>query len=119
MEGVRGSIPLSPTPAWACAVCFGSPPKSASTLDSCHCACCRWMVFSVDRRAAPSGCRRAAALGVFGPVFAGELLLEGLGQQLPRELEGPMLFFVQMVAHLGGELLGEFAESRGRGIEPT
>ncbi len=62
---------------------------------------------------------RAAAFGVLGAVPAGEFVLLCLGQKLSGELERPVFFLVQVVAHLHRQLPSDLAEVIRRGIDAS
>ncbi len=62
---------------------------------------------------------RAAKFGVFGAISAGEFLLSCLGEKLSGELERAVLFLVQVVSHLRGELTSDLAELIRRGIDAS
>ncbi len=62
---------------------------------------------------------RAAPLGVLGAVSAGEVLLLCLGQKPSGKLKRPVLFLVQVVAHLHRELPSDLAKLIRCGVDSS
>lgn len=60
---------------------------------------------------------RATTPGVLGAIAGGELSQPGLREELPGELEGPVLFLVQVIAYLGRQLASELAEVIRRRVD--
>ncbi len=61
----------------------------------------------------------SASLRVLGPIRAREIFLSCFRQQLSGELKRSVFLFVQVVAHLGRKLAGEFIELWGDGIDTS